>query len=167
MAGSMSSRERHSYFRVPTPLSRAPFWPGGRTRVRTWCSSGREAMNASNRKDRKGPPLSVTTTTGRSSPVVASVSASASGALARRDRKSTRLNSSHANISYAVFCLKKKHTTLRRAHSSTSPPESPPPPLFLSSRGTAPAPHHSPPLRIRPCTLSSFCPPCLCPPYYP
>src|SRR3712207_8195340 len=25
-----------------------------------------------------------------------------------RDRKSTRLNSSHANISYAVFCLKKK-----------------------------------------------------------
>src|SRR3712207_7208637 len=32
-----------------------------------------------------------------------------------KDRKSTRLNSSHANISYAVFCLKKKntlHTTL-------------------------------------------------------
>src|SRR3712207_8024694 len=27
-----------------------------------------------------------------------------------RDRKSTRLNSSHANISYAVFCLKKNHT---------------------------------------------------------
>src|SRR5258707_1133981 len=27
------------------------------------------------------------------------------------DRKSTRLNSSHANISYAVFCLKKKETT--------------------------------------------------------
>src|SRR5258707_3277620 len=26
------------------------------------------------------------------------------------DRKSTRLNSSHANISYAVFCLKKKQT---------------------------------------------------------
>src|SRR3712207_7012095 len=34
------------------------------------------------------------------------------------DRKSTRLNSSHANISYAVFCLKKKkHTTrLRSVH---------------------------------------------------
>src|SRR3712207_7661804 len=30
------------------------------------------------------------------------------GPLARLDRKSTRLNSSHANISYAVFCLKKK-----------------------------------------------------------
>src|SRR3712207_7100965 len=28
---------------------------------------------------------------------------------ARTDRKSTRLNSSHANISYAVFCLKKKN----------------------------------------------------------
>src|SRR3712207_7552075 len=28
----------------------------------------------------------------------------------RRDRKSPRLNSSHANISYAVFCLKKKKT---------------------------------------------------------
>src|SRR3712207_7997761 len=27
----------------------------------------------------------------------------------KRDRKSTRLNSSHANISYAVFCLKKTH----------------------------------------------------------
>src|SRR5438445_7069557 len=30
--------------------------------------------------------------------------------LPMRDRKSTRLNSSHANISYAVFCLKKKIT---------------------------------------------------------
>src|SRR3712207_9008613 len=29
------------------------------------------------------------------------------------DRKSTRLNSSHANISYAVFCLKKKKTNSR------------------------------------------------------
>src|SRR5947209_20514764 len=30
-----------------------------------------------------------------------------------RDRKSTRLNSSHANISYAVFCLKKKKKIIR------------------------------------------------------
>src|SRR3712207_6867382 len=29
-----------------------------------------------------------------------------------QDRKSTRLNSSHANISYAVFCLKKKNSLL-------------------------------------------------------
>src|SRR3712207_7800315 len=33
---------------------------------------------------------------------------------ADRDRKSTRLNSSHANISYAVFCLKKKNTQTDR-----------------------------------------------------
>src|SRR3712207_6907153 len=38
-----------------------------------------------------------------------------------RDRKSTRLNSSHANISYAVFCLKKKkqkRTTNRQTNSN-------------------------------------------------
>src|SRR3712207_8008006 len=34
------------------------------------------------------------------------------------DRKSTRLNSSHANISYAVFCLKKK----KHSKSSSDPP---------------------------------------------
>src|SRR3712207_7617824 len=33
-------------------------------------------------------------------------------ATAPEDRKSTRLNSSHANISYAVFCLKKKNHIL-------------------------------------------------------
>src|SRR3712207_8301673 len=32
------------------------------------------------------------------------------------DRKSTRLNSSHANISYAVFCLKKKKITMHDTH---------------------------------------------------
>src|SRR3712207_8803937 len=35
------------------------------------------------------------------------------GRLRPVDRKSTRLNSSHANISYAVFCLKKKKTKRR------------------------------------------------------
>src|SRR3712207_7854150 len=41
------------------------------------------------------------------------------GILDRRtDRKSTRLNSSHANISYAVFCLKKKkHKTQSHTHT--------------------------------------------------
>src|SRR5256886_11571834 len=33
-----------------------------------------------------------------------------------RDRKSTRLNSSHSQISYAVFCLKKKNTTFIDHH---------------------------------------------------
>src|SRR3712207_7761904 len=37
--------------------------------------------------------------------------------VARGDRKSTRLNSSHANISYAVFCLKKKKNMHYREHS--------------------------------------------------
>src|SRR5258708_8543832 len=35
-----------------------------------------------------------------------------------RDRKSTRLNSSHQIISYAVFCLKKKKTTPDHSHST-------------------------------------------------
>src|SRR3712207_7622264 len=38
------------------------------------------------------------------------------------DRKSTRLNSSHANISYAVFCLKKKTKNNTSYHNSISPP---------------------------------------------
>src|SRR3712207_8007000 len=37
------------------------------------------------------------------------------------DRKSTRLNSSHANISYAVFCLKKKTPILPRPFALSSP----------------------------------------------
>src|SRR3712207_7984535 len=36
------------------------------------------------------------------------------------DRKSTRLNSSHANISYAVFCLKKKNTSAKNTHTYIS-----------------------------------------------
>src|SRR3712207_7145161 len=40
--------------------------------------------------------------------------------LVHRDRKSTRLNSSHANISYAVFCLKKKKKPLSH-HSLLCP----------------------------------------------
>src|SRR5438132_7146185 len=39
-----------------------------------------------------------------------------------RDRKSTRLNSSHTVISYAVFCLKKKNNNIdRSAHSADEP----------------------------------------------
>src|SRR5258708_31677448 len=39
------------------------------------------------------------------------------GAEDHRDRKSTRLNSSHQIISYAVFCLKKKKKTTTTEHS--------------------------------------------------
>src|SRR5437660_9665628 len=38
--------------------------------------------------------------------------------MARKDRKSTRLNSSHVAISYAVFCLKKKKKKDSEAHKS-------------------------------------------------
>src|SRR2546427_10785227 len=37
-----------------------------------------------------------------------------------RDRKSTRLNSSHSQISYAVFCLKKKINYTRNTHSNST-----------------------------------------------
>src|SRR3712207_7847537 len=40
------------------------------------------------------------------------------GLAAGRDRKSTRLNSSHANISYAVFCLKKKKNKTKTEFSN-------------------------------------------------
>src|SRR5438270_6644682 len=43
-----------------------------------------------------------------SSPIVAEMNEGSSVLVSLRDRKSTRLNSSHSQISYAVFCLKKK-----------------------------------------------------------
>src|SRR5256885_5645165 len=43
---------------------------------------------------------------------------------AKGDRKSTRLNSSHLVISYAVFCLKKKNRSNRAIHSSGHGPSS-------------------------------------------
>src|SRR6266487_5352474 len=55
-----------------------------------------------------------------------------SSVVSGRDRKSTRLNSSHPSISYAVFCLKKKRTVqgqrralCRRADSSQGRQDSP------------------------------------------
>src|SRR5216683_4091619 len=61
------------------------------------------------------------TTLSRSRPLPA-CACSARGAApcrpSRRDRKSTRLNSSHDQISYAVFCLKKKKKT-HHTHSQT------------------------------------------------
>src|SRR2546429_7409034 len=43
-------------------------------------------------------------------PCAATTTGASSSPIAIRDRKSTRLNSSHGYISYAVFCLKKKMT---------------------------------------------------------
>src|SRR5258708_24709723 len=42
------------------------------------------------------------------------------------DRKSTRLNSSHQIISYAVFCLKKKNKPSTLTYSELPPPHAPP-----------------------------------------
>src|SRR2546430_2854941 len=57
-----------------------------------------------------------------------SAAAAGDGAAPTTDRKSTRLNSSHSQISYAVFCLKKKNATLVRTlpptQSRTPPSES-------------------------------------------
>src|SRR3712207_7084252 len=57
---------------------------------------------------------------GRRDPAVGRAAGSAAagdgGGRGRGDRKSTRLNSSHANISYAVFCLKKKPNHLSPLH---------------------------------------------------
>src|SRR3989475_1884649 len=43
--------------------------------------------------------------------------------IAAVDRKSTRLNSSHSQISYAVFCLKKKKRKVRRSRQARGSPE--------------------------------------------
>src|SRR5699024_11352288 len=56
------------------------------------------------------PPRSCTRRAGRSTP----------SWCARRDRKSTRLNSSHVSISYAAFCLKKKNVEDLVQHGCTS-----------------------------------------------
>src|SRR3712207_8201054 len=63
-------------------------------------------------------------------------------ALKVRDRKSTRLNSSHANISYAVFCLKKKNrcgATSSQSATGTAPtcPTCPRPTLPMTGCGSA------------------------------
>src|SRR2546427_4302799 len=60
--------------------------------------------------------------------------------LRRPDRKSTRLNSSHSQISYAVFCLKKKKkkNTLTTYKTRLNTPKS----YDVDPRGDSAAPHH-------------------------
>src|SRR5437667_1133578 len=53
-----------------------------------------------------------------------------------RDRKSTRLNSSHITISYAVFCLKKKTNEEPRAANQTRTEKVLPEPEALAQSGT-------------------------------
>src|SRR5690606_39291535 len=73
--------------------------------TRRWARAGRPARGPS--RWGGGRPSAVSTPGGRGR----------STGTARRtgsDRKSTRLNSSHVKISYAVFCLKKKNTGISR-----------------------------------------------------
>src|SRR5258708_8893177 len=62
----------------------------------TWEHRGHDSLE----RTRQGPP-------------------DAGGHLCHQDRKSTRLNSSHQIISYAVFCLKKKNTHITNSLTST------------------------------------------------
>src|SRR5438874_8480773 len=57
---------------------------------------------------------------------------------ARRDRKSTRLNSSHVEISYAVFCLKKKKKHLVELSSCGENPLQPHQPIVRPGKEPAP-----------------------------
>src|SRR3989337_1097087 len=54
-------------------------------------------------------------------PYVANAVHDVAGMRKRTDRKSTRLNSSHGSISYAVFCLKKKNRPRAKATHRTAP----------------------------------------------
>src|SRR5258705_5819075 len=64
---------------------------------------------------RRTPPRSLLW----ASPIASSLSATGPLMMlrSRRDRKSTRLNSSHLGISYAVFCLEKREEEDREGHS--------------------------------------------------
>src|SRR5690606_40637995 len=69
----------------------------GRPTIR-WRRHGHHLLRSGNGRDLKGRRFSLGLHVGKQ----------LAGLLGHRDRKSTRLNSSHVKISYAVFCLKKK-----------------------------------------------------------
>src|SRR3712207_8169713 len=59
------------------------------------------------RHSRRETPTDAAESTAHTAPIRNTAAGAPSSVASRPDRKSTRLNSSHANISYAVFCLKK------------------------------------------------------------
>src|SRR3712207_8173995 len=73
-------------------------------RERGWTGRGRGRVLTGRVTDRPAPSFSVLNQT---FPLGRGSSNAYTAVQVHRDRKSTRLNSSHANISYAVFCLKK------------------------------------------------------------
>src|SRR2546427_4221942 len=69
-------------------------------------------------RSRASRPPGTASSCGRSARRADSRSAHAGGSA---DRKSTRLNSSHSQISYAVFCLKKKKKKIRNSTTAETP----------------------------------------------
>src|SRR5437773_742729 len=88
-------------------------WPDRNTALRDGARTSTHTSSVAKRRTasipcRPAPPRqteALSSRTSRSRPLETS---QPSGARAKKDRKSTRLNSSHITISYAVFCLKKK-----------------------------------------------------------
>src|SRR5699024_12358410 len=83
----------------PTPLSSSTLPPPPRSTLFPYTTLFRSPL----RRRPTAPATSATWRCPRSS-----ITACAASRSSSRDRKSTRLNSSHVSISYAVFCLKKK-----------------------------------------------------------
>src|SRR3712207_7578004 len=78
------------------------------------CDTGRQKWRAECSRSRQGPRVRRGTLLRSCAP--------AGDEDRGRDRKSTRLNSSHANISYAVFCLKKKKKPAPQTLACACPP---------------------------------------------
>src|SRR3712207_6918708 len=109
--------------------------PPGAPRARGPTARGRPSTAPPFRRRRRRPPAARPPSAGRA-------------ARAAGDRKSTRLNSSHANISYAVFCLKKKTIQFVLFHYHPLPLLCPFSPSFPLS--------YSPPSLFRPVLVPSY-----------
>src|SRR2546429_5804562 len=86
----------------------------------------------------------------RPSALLPMIASPADSIMGKRDRKSTRLNSSHGYISYAVFCLKKKkkRTTIRYLRSNPRNPRISPSKRFdIVKSDTLSTRSYSPPTR--------------------
>src|SRR3712207_8023274 len=99
----MIRRPQRSTLFPSTTLSRSPQFPAGHGRLDLAPLLGRQAAVV--QRDRQVALVQPPQLLERELRLPARVDED-------QDRKSTRLNSSHANISYAVFCLKKKKKTL-------------------------------------------------------
>src|SRR5689334_16892253 len=127
-ARATTSRSSSSRSRTPTMCTRAgSTWPSVQTPQAAdrhmpprkplgvvsgvlkspWASSQRKRTEGSRATTAGNVPMQIV-----QSEAVISAGSLAAAAAASRDRKSTRLNSSHSSISYAVFCLKKKIPTV-------------------------------------------------------